>query len=417
MVPGDPASALDTSRRPVPVGSDDSPLSAPIAISMKKTPGYGKYFVADGSAVTVHRDGCNRMESRRVRFGEGSPLPLHHLQTHHAEARKPGEPLFFGLVLMLAAILLWPVTAPAAEPSPTGGFARAYYVLPPDMRKDGIVFAGVQIPLEKPEVSARVVDQLNYLLMDQRAGMLEWFDRMALYGPMIRKVLEDEKVPADLIYVAVLMSRFLPNARSKTGGVGWWALGAPRGKQNSSMSSWVLTNDWDDRRDPVLATRIASTILQGILRRKQKTDWLLAIAAFIDGQEKIDAIVEKAPGFSYWDLVMPPDSDVLIPRLVALKLIDTHREFYAVDLPALPPLAYDFLDRLKFSKDVPLHVVAKWCATSPRSMWELNPGVDPSTGTLPKADARSPSGFPLRVPQGMGPKIMKLLVSEGYLAK
>jgi membrane-bound lytic murein transglycosylase D len=320
-------------------------------------------------------------------------------------------------MLLLGGCLLWTMNAAAADPPASGGFLRAHYVLPPHVRREGIAFAGIKVPLEKSEVSSRIVDQLNYLLMDQRAGMLECFDRMAVYGPMVRKALEDEKVPADLIYVAVLVSRFLPNAKTKTGGVGWWGLGPPKGKTNSSMAPWIVTNDWDDRRDPVLATRIASTILQGIVKRKPNTDWLLAIASFIDGQERIDTIVEKGRGFSYWDLVMPPDSDVLIPRLIALKLIDTHREFYAVEVPPLPPLAYDFVDRLKLNKDLALHTVAKWCATVPRSMWEMNPGVDPSTGTLPKADTRSPSGFPLRVPKGMGPKVMKSLLAEGYVAK
>jgi len=296
-----------------------------------------------------------------------------------------------GLVLVLAFVLLWTMNAAATQPSLTAGFSRAYYVLPPDVREGGVSFAGEKIPLERPEVSARIVDQLNYLLMDQRAGMLEWFDRMAVYGPIVQKVLADEKAPDDLIYVAVLVSRFLPNAKTKSGGIGWWGLAAAKNKQRAPTVPWIVTNDWDDRRDPVLATRIACSMLQGILRRKQKPDWLLAIAAFIDGQERIDAIADKAPGFGYWDLIMPPDSDILIPRLVALKLIDTHRAFYAVEVPPVPPLAYDYIDRLKLSKDLPLHTVAKWCATVPRSMWEMNPGVDPSTGTLPKADSRTPS--------------------------
>ncbi|MCX5861051.1 MAG: transglycosylase SLT domain-containing protein [Deltaproteobacteria bacterium] len=298
-----------------------------------------------------------------------------------------------------------------------GGYARATYILPPDIQKQGLTFAQVKIPLDRREVAIRIVDQMNYLLMDRRAGMMEWFDRMAIYGPTIISILQDEKIPTDLFYVSVLMSDLTSNTRTKTGGLGWWALGSSKEKKNSSAVPWVSTNDWDDRRDPVLSTRIAINLLQNLLLKTADKDWLLAISAFADGSDKIDAIVRKAPGFSYWDMVMPPYSDVLIPRAVALKIIDAHRQFYGVDMPGLPPLAYDFMDRLKLVKDLPLHIVAKWCDTSPRNMWELNPGVDPSTGILPRPDTRSPSGFPLRVPKGKGNEVRRLLVRDGYLAE
>lgn len=295
-------------------------------------------------------------------------------------------------------------------------YSRANYILPPRVKEKGFSFAGIRIPLDRKEVAARVVDQVNFLLMDRRAGLMQLFDRMSTYGPMMRRILAHEKVPSDLIYVPALLSSFLPNATTRSGGVGWWALGSAKKKGKSATGQWVMTNDWDDRRDPVLSTRIASTILQGLRKRNRNTDWLLAVAALVDGADAIDKITKKSPGFTYWDMVMPPYSDVLIPRLIALKLIDTHRKFYGVDVPAGPPLSYDFLDRLKLKKDLPLHVVARWCGTNPRAIWELNPGVDPSSGVLPKADKRSPSGFPLRVPKGKGEKVRRMLRREGYLS-
>jgi membrane-bound lytic murein transglycosylase D len=318
-------------------------------------------------------------------------------------------------VLMLTG-MLFSVSAQQAEAAGAEGFARAQYILPPDVQKKGFTFAGARIPFDRREVSVRVLDQVNYLLMDRRAGMMEWFDRMATMGPMMQAVLQEEGVPNDLIYLAALLSDFLPNSRTRSGGVGWWALVSAKDKKSPSAQQWLVTNDWDDRRDPVLSTKIASGILQGVQRKGANNDWLLAMAAFIDGADKIEAIVQKAPGFSYWDMVMPPNSEVIVPRLVALKLIDTHRQYYGVDVSRLTPLHYDSLDRVKLIKDLPLHVVAKWCNLSPRSLWELNPGVDPSTGMLAKAETRSPGGFPLRVPHGMGDKVRQLLRNEGYLA-
>lgn len=296
------------------------------------------------------------------------------------------------------------------------GFYRSQYILPSDVLKKGISFATVRIPLNRPDVSRRIAEQVNYLLMDRRAGMMEWFDRTAEVGPVMRRVLRDEKVPEDLIYLPALLSGMTPNATTRSGGVGWWALGSVKDKAMPSIAQWVSTNNWDDRRDPVLSTRIACTILNWIHQRKRTNDWLLAICAFIDGTERIDDVVEKTPGFSYWDMVMPPRSEVIIPRLIALKIIDGRRDLYGVDVKTPAPTEYDYLDRLKLVKDLPLYKVAQWCRTNPRSIWELNPGVDPSTGLLPKAEKRCPSGFPLRVPKGKAAKVRAMLVREGYLS-
>lgn len=312
--------------------------------------------------------------------------------------------------LLVAAIFLHSSLAAAA-----GGYHVSNYILPPKLRKTGVVFAGVKIPLDKPEVARRVTEQLNFLLMDRRAAMMEWFDRMATHGGLIRKVLAHEKIPADFLYLCALLSDLEPNARTRSGGVGWWGLGSDRINRPAAVR-WTSTNDWDDRRDPVLSTRIACTIFQWLRKKKFAADWLMAICAYVDGPERIERIAKKSSGFSYWGMVMPPGSEVIIPRLIALKIIDSDRDFYAVNVPPLPALAYDFLDRLKLKKDLPLHVIARWCGTNPRSIWELNPGVAPTTGVLPKADQRNPSGFPLRVPKGMGNKVKKLLATEGYLA-
>ncbi|MBM4328462.1 MAG: hypothetical protein FJ118_15025 [Deltaproteobacteria bacterium] len=302
------------------------------------------------------------------------------------------------------------------EPATPGGYTRAHYVLPPDVLKNGISFATVSIPFERKDVTERVVDQLNYLLMDRRAGMLEWFDRMAVYGGIIERVLEAEKIPRDFIYLSALLSDLKTSFRTRSGGVGWWALGSGEEHKDLPVAKWFSTNDWDDRRDPVLSTRIACRVFQWLHSREETKDWLLAICAYVDGVGKIDDVVKKAGGYSYWDTVMPPRSEIMIPRLIALKIIATHRDLYGVNVATPPPLAYDFLERIKLGKDLPLHQVAQWCETNPRAMWELNPGVDPTTGILPKADKRNPLGYPMRVPKGAGAKVQSMLKKDGYVA-
>jgi hypothetical protein len=316
----------------------------------------------------------------------------------------------------LAAMSVTIITAGDLIASDTGSYSRGSYALPHNIQKQGLTLAGVSIPLDRQEVSLRILDQLNYLLMDRRALVMEWFDRMAIYGPTIKKTLADESVPEDLIYLAVAVSDLLPATRARTGGVGWWSLVTVKEKKGQPQNQWTSNNEWDDRRDPVLSTRIACGILKKLVQRNNNPDWLMAMCAYADGTDKIDEILKKTPKFGYWDLVLPSYSEGLIPRLIALKIIDTHRSFYSVDVAPMPALAYDFLDHVKLVKDLPLALVAKWCGVTPRAIWEFNPGVDPSSGFLPKANKRYPTGFPLRVPVGAGAKVRQMLINEGFLA-
>ena len=319
------------------------------------------------------------------------------------------------MLCALAAIAVSIIPVDNLVASDTGSYSRGSYALPHNIQKQGFTFAGVRIPLDQQEVHLRILDQLNYLLMDRRALVMEWFDRMAIYGPTIKKTLAEESVPEDLIYLAVVVSDLLPATRARTGGVGWWSLVTVKEKKGQPQNQWTSNNEWDDRRDPVMSTRIACGILKKCMQRNN-SDWLMAMCAYVDGTDKIDEILKKTPKFSYWDLVLPSYSEGLIPRLIALKIIDTHRSFYSVDVPPMPGLEYDFLDRVKLVKDLPLSLVAKWCGVTPRAIWEFNPGVDPSSGFLPKANKRYPAGFPLRVPKGAGAKVRQLLITEGFLA-
>ncbi|MDA8405645.1 MAG: hypothetical protein M0T73_02135 [Deltaproteobacteria bacterium] len=297
------------------------------------------------------------------------------------------------------------------------GAGRGGYVLPPNLIKDGISFAGSRVPVERPGVHERIVEQLNYLLMDRRASVTEWFNRFVAYGPILTGSLKKNDVPVDLVYLSILLSELDPNHKTRSGGIGWWALGPSRDGSTKNIVPWVSTSEWDDRRDPEISTYIAAQFFQTLRKREPKYDWLLIISTFLDGSDKINPILTKSPGFSYWDIITPPTSDLLIPRLIALKILLQNRNFYCVNITQDKPLAFDNLGRIRLSKDLPLSMVAKWTGTISRNIWKLNTGVDIMSAVLPKTDKRSPNGYLLRTPQGTGAKVKKLLENEGYMVK
>ncbi|MFH0958916.1 MAG: transglycosylase SLT domain-containing protein [Pseudomonadota bacterium] len=297
------------------------------------------------------------------------------------------------------------------------GAGQGGYLLPPNLVKEGLFFAESKVPLERPDVHERIVDQLNYLVMDRRASVGEWFNLFVTYGPIIKESLKKDNLPLDLVYLSMLMSEFEPTHKTRSGGLGWWALGPSRDGSGKTAVPWFSSSDWDDRRDPEISTRIAAEILHGLRKNHQKQDWLITVSAFIDGVEKIDPIIKKSPGYSFWDIVTPPLSDLLIPRLIALKIIHQHRKFYCITVNHTNHQTFDNLGKIRLAKDLPLALVARWAKEVPRNIWLLNPGVDPSNALLPKADKRAPGGFPLRVPKGVGTNVKKLLETHGYLNK
>ncbi len=310
------------------------------------------------------------------------------------------------LLIIFEIVLIWPENLLAKPNSPD----RPYYHLPPEMKKGDLVFAGSRIPLERHEVKARIEEQINYLLMDRRATLWEVLERMSSVGPLISATLSEEKLPVDLLYLSASLSDLSATSKTKSGGQGWWNLGSLK----NSGQSWSTSNEWDDRRDPVISTKLASGIFNQLRAKNPKFDWLFSIAAFVDGPDKIEHILKKNPGFGFWDVLAPTFSETIVPRMIALKIINDNRKYFDVEITPPPLIAFDLIDKQKLSKDLPLRTLSQWTGQTPRELWELNPGVDPAFGGFVKFDRRYPYATFMRIPKGSGRKVKESLDSEGF---
>ena len=75
--------------------------------------------------------------------------------------------------------------------------------------------------------------------------------RAGRYRPMIQRVLREEGLPSDLMYMAQAESAFQPQALSSAGARGLWQFMSFRGEEYGLEHSWWV----DDRQDPEKATR------------------------------------------------------------------------------------------------------------------------------------------------------------------
>src|SRR5208282_4798116 len=107
---------------------------------------------------------------------------------------------------------------------------------------------------------------LPLMMTDQVAGYINYFSnrgrptveralaRSGRYEDMIRRVLQEEGVPEELIYLAQAESGFHPLAVSRAGARGMWQFMGSRAKGYGLERNWWV----DDRQDPEKATRAAA---------------------------------------------------------------------------------------------------------------------------------------------------------------
>jgi membrane-bound lytic murein transglycosylase D len=118
-------------------------------------------------------------------------------------------------------------------------------------------FANVQIVLNS-DSRQKINAEVQRLLTPQNSFFQEKVERMQLYFPIIERILEEENVPDDFKYLAVLESALNADAVSSTNAVGFWQF-----KDFTAEEMGLSMNrNQDDRKNLQLSTRAAAQYLK-----------------------------------------------------------------------------------------------------------------------------------------------------------
>ncbi len=167
-------------------------------------------------------------------------------------------------------------------------------------------------------VNDQVLSFLNFFQTPRGRAIVETgLRRAGRYREMISRVLREEGLPQDLIYLAQAESAFQPLALSRAGARGIWQFVAYRGQQYGLRHTWWI----DERQDPEKATHAAAQHLRDLY--KLYGDWYLAMAAYNCGPGNVQKGIERTGYADFWELykrnVLPRETDAHRQRCGALQ--------------------------------------------------------------------------------------------------
>jgi len=263
--------------------------------------------------------------------------------------------------------------APKVEPSPAEVAADVTFeTVDPNV----VAKAQTQLATTKSDLPLVVNDYvatfINFFANSQKGHntLLHSFQRYGRYKQMIERVMADEGVPHDLIYLAVAESGFQPravNPRSRAGGM-WQFM--PYGDYGLTRNSYV-----DERFDPEKSTRAYARYLKFLY--DQLGDWYLAMAAYDWGAGNVQRAVQKTGYADFWELYkrhnLPGETQNYVPEILAAIIIANHPTQYGFDDITLDPPV--LTDTVTLNYAVDLRLVSDLVNAPLDELMALNPSL------------------------------------------
>ncbi len=247
--------------------------------------------------------------------------------------------------------------------------------------------AEYDIPIE---VNERV---LAYVRFFQAPGVrkhfVKYLGRASKYVPVFRRVLREEGLPEDTVYLAMIESGFANLATSRAKAVGAWQFIPATGKRfGMKQDFWV-----DERRDPEKAARGAARYLKELYR--QTGDWRLAWAGYNAGVGKIFKARAKGQQ-DFWSMtrgkVLKAETKGYVPKLMAAAIIAKHHEAFGFSKEEIEAETWQDYDQVTIPHATPLSAVAQAAEAPEKALLELNPEL--------RRTCTPPRTYVMKLPKG-----------------
>jgi membrane-bound lytic murein transglycosylase D len=261
--------------------------------------------------------------------------------------------------------------APTVEQTPADVASDVTFTVDPKFRAQAeadLATTRSDLPLAMNDYVAAYI---SYFSNRGHGTLAHAFARSGRYKQMIQRILSEEGLPQDLIYLAVAESGFQPQViNSHSGAGGMWQFMPFAQSYGLTRNGWV-----DERFDPEKSTRAYARYMKMLYN--QLGDWYLAMAAYNWGAGMVQRAVQRTGYADFWELYrrnnLPGQTKEYVPQILAAIIIDKNPKQYGFDNVALDPPV--ITDTVTTNYSVDLRLISDIVEAPVQTIVGLNPSL------------------------------------------
>lgn len=260
-----------------------------------------------------------------------------------------------------------------------------------------------EIPVE---VNPKVQQWMAYFQGKGRKHMTRYLGRSTRYSSLMKRILRQNNLPEDLIYIALIESGFSSVATSRAAAVGYWQFIRGTGRRYGLEINKLI----DERRDPVLSTQAAAAYFKELYG--MFGSWYLAMASYNVGENRVLREVRRNYTRNFWEIArkrrLPKETMNYIPKFIAAKIIATDPAKYGFnEIEYEKPIEFE---HVTVDQPVNLKLMAQKMSMDYEELKKLNPKFRGEVAPLKQGKLE------LRIPFGQTQVAMNA-VKESFTTK